>query len=172
MGTTVRLRFVAFELADGWVELQRKGPWNFTHPDRKGQLVLSMFPLAKGVTMNLELLRLQSRQSGSIFEGMARRSPRMRGFFPRSFLLDETSWTAGPVFCVAKSARTEPGNRVFGPLGAIASSLRSSCTRQWAISDGVYLLDAMLEDPDENHFRLSANEADSMLRSVRFEGPS
>ena len=45
-------------------------------------------------------------------------------------------------------------------------------TRHWAISDAVYMLDAVLEEPDESHFHLSAADGDLMMRGVRFEGPS
>ena len=95
MGSTVRLRFVAFELVPPWIELQRKGPWRLAHTDRRGVLTISMFPLAQGITMNLVKLRAQNRQAGELQELAARRVPRRRRFVPRLFPLDEASWTVG-----------------------------------------------------------------------------
>jgi len=48
MGRTVRLRFVALDLAEPWIELRRKGLWTLKHPERRAKLTISMFPVAEG----------------------------------------------------------------------------------------------------------------------------
>jgi hypothetical protein len=155
MGATVRLRFVAFDLADGWIELQRSGVWTLKYPERRGELRLSMFPVSAGVTMDLSMLHALSRER--------RNNP--NAILLGQVLLDEASWSLGSLFCLATSVRQ----------GTVPPSSRGASPdylRYWTVSDGVYVLEATFHEYDEERFGLGVVDCDAMMRSVRFEGPS
>jgi len=181
MGTTVRVRFVALDLVDPWVELQRKGLWTLKHPERRGQLTISMFPVAEGVAMDLATIQALSRERHERHmtgEKAKRRAPeRMRRhveqnpFFARSLLLDEASWSTPASFAVVTSVRTERPNVIRGPFPWPGLD-PTTYTRTWTVSDGGHVLEATFREYDEERFRLGVEDCDAMMRSVRFEGPS
>lgn len=160
MGSTVRLRFVALDVVHPWIELQRTGLWKLRHPDRRGYLSISMFPVAEGVTMDLETLQAlcRERQRDSVFD---------RLFVP----LDDDSWAERAVFCVASSSRTRTGRGIRHPFPWPASQ-QPTYRRSWSLSDGRHVVEASLYEPDEANFRADVDDCDAMMRSVRFEGPS
>ena len=166
MGTTVRLRFVAFDLVDPWVELRRKGLWTLMHPGRPGKLTLSLFPVADGVTMDLETLQALSHKRQQRSDEVFRRVPeaRRRGR-PRAVLLDETSWLQGSVFCFATSVRQGPA-----PRPSWGASPEHS--RYWTVSDGAHVLEATFYEYDQGAFVAGVEDCNAMVRSVRFEGSS
>jgi hypothetical protein len=171
MGTTIRCRFVALDLAPGWIELRRQGGWTLKHPERRGELTLSMFPVAEGVTMDLPTLQALSREHERFSERLGRRVPKSSPFYRRSMLLDETAWLQESVFCFATSVRTERPNGDRGPF-AWQGLEPTVHTREWTVSDGTYVLEATLHEYDEEHFAAGVDACDAMMRSVRFEGPS
>jgi hypothetical protein len=189
MGPTVRLRFVALDLPDGWIELSRVGVWKLGHPDRRGTLSISMFPVAEGVTMDLPTLGALSRkrwENDDLLDGRMREhlkkaresmpeQPETRRHMPppaRTLLLGETSWLEGSLFCVARQMREDMTARLWASFGLSAEADPTSFRAEWTVSDGAYVLEATLRDPEESHFLLGATEWDNVMRSLRFEGPS
>jgi hypothetical protein len=154
MATTIRSRFVALDLAEGWIDMPRRGGWTLKHPERSGELTISMFPVAEGVTMDLPTLEALSR------ERSRNTDPLSRSEVP----LDETAWSQGSLFCLATSARR-------GPFPS-SDRGRTTYTRHWTVSDGAYVIEATLHEYDEDAFRVGGQDGDDMMRSVRFEGPS
>jgi hypothetical protein len=157
---TIRHRFVVLELAKGWVELRRTGLWTLKHPGRKGELTLSMFPVAQGIAMDLATLEALSRerQSKSVFG-------RMQVFF------DETSWSRGAVFCLVTSARLRRPHGIRLPF-LWPGDDRTAFLRSWTVSDGAYVLEASFREYSEQNFHEGSKNGDTMMLSVRFEGPS
>jgi hypothetical protein len=155
MGTTIRCRFVALDLAPGWIELRRKGLWTLKHPERRGELTLSMFPVAEGVTMDLPTLQALDRE----------RSRSTDPFHRSMAALDETAWSQESVFCFATSARG-------GPYPGSSRGASPDYFRYWTVSDGTYVLEATFHEYDEERFAAGVDACDAMMRSVRFEGPS
>jgi hypothetical protein len=182
MGATVRLRFVALTLPDGWIELKRVGAWKLRHVDRRGELGLSLFPVASGVTMDLPTLlalfaeRRQKREESNVSGRELRKEhPEVQRVVP-SFhftFLDESSWSAGPSFCVTSTLRIDTG---MGPLRAFDAVWPNPhptiFSSEWTVSDGTYVVEASFRDFTEDAFRLGVRDCDSMMRTLRFEGPS
>ena len=162
MGHTIRYRFVALDLAEGWIDMGRAGLWRLRHSGRKGDLTLSVFPVAEGVTMDLATLqhleheRRRHRENRTVsFASRFLRGPRF---------LDETSWSVGSVFCLATRGVLEPL-----PWAHLAHAIFIG---HWTVCDGRYVLEASLTAHDADEFGVGVKVCDTMMRSVRFEGPS
>ncbi len=171
MGATIRCRFVALDLTEGWIELTKKGLWTVRHVERRGVLSLSMFPVAEGVVMDLATVRSLSREAQARRDDLLRRFPALGPFSQRSVVLGETYWTQGSVFCLATSTRTERRTSGENPFEWPDRDPVSYATH-WTVSDGTYVLEASFREFDEEHFRTGVEECAAMMRSVRFEGPS
>lgn len=157
---TVRCRFVALDLAERWIDLRRKGGWTLKHPDRKGGLTVSMFPVAQGIRMDLATVQALSREK------------QRNSAFARPFiLLDEVCWSNPAVFCLATSSRTRTPHRSRPAAIPWPGSDHPTYLRSWTVSDGAYVLEATLHEYDEDAFHVGAKDCDTIMRSVRFEGP-
>jgi hypothetical protein len=167
---TVRNRFVAFDLADGWIEPHKLGHWILKHPERRGELIVSMFPVAEGVVMDLASIQALSRDGQRRAGERRRRVPNPGPFFERWLLLDEASWTLGSVFCVGTSTRTERPSVGRSPLAVYLHPV--TYTRHWTVCDGAHVVEATFYEYDEEMFRVGVQDCDAMMRSVRFEGPN
>jgi hypothetical protein len=159
MATTVRNRFVALELSDGWIELARGPSWTLSAIDGSASLRFTMFPVAEGVVMDLVTLRALERER---HETHAKSRAGGRG---RSrLLIDETSWTEGSIFCLTLTERLD-----LRPLGL---GLGRCIQRGWTVSDGKHVVEAMLRSDTDDAFERAAPACEQMMHSVRFEGPS
>jgi hypothetical protein len=142
---TIRYRFVALALAEGWIELTRKPRWELRHPERAGTLMLSVFPVVDGVEMDLPtLLHLtHERRRTSLF---------------RQTFVDESTWSIGSLFCVT----TRHTSNI--PTAHYSAS--------WTVSDGHYVVEGTFSTDEPSIFLASLPDCDAMLRSLRFEGPN
>ncbi len=164
MAAIVRNRFVALDLADGWIERTRVRLWMLSAVDGTASLRLTMFPVANGVRMNLATLRALEHERHLANAEYRRKVGRSRVGGPAGrFFVDEASWTEGPIFCVASTHRVD--------FRALQLSVRC-IERVWTVSDGKYVLEATLQTDTQDAFEPAAAACEGMMHSVRFEGPS
>jgi hypothetical protein len=165
MGATIRSRFVALVLAEGWIEQSRSPLWTLCSLDGTASLNLRMFPVADGVLIDLETLRALEHERHKL---RARdRRAELRGGVPAAtgiFFVDETSWSEGTAFCVASTTRLA--------LEALGFAGLRGLRREWTVSDGKHVLEASLWVDADEVFAQAADTCEKMIRSVRFEGPS
>ena len=147
--------------------------WELKCPEREGKLTLSIFPVAAGITMDLPtLVRLDHERRRKSAEVSARlRASARAPWVMRQRLLDESTWSTGPVFCVAIRHTWEvPAGREDAWPGTPVG--RVNHRAGWTLCDGRYVVEAGLGDLDAATYGESVAECDAMMRSVRLEGPS
>jgi hypothetical protein len=163
MAGILRNRFVALDLAEGWIELTRTPRWTLSPIDGAASLSLTIFPVAEGVLMNLATLRVLEHERNEA-DARRQRVVHRGGAAFRAFFVDETTWTEGRLFCLASTRRLDfepPGDRRIRGL-----------ERQWTVSDGKHVLQATLWTEIDAAFDRALAPCEGMMHSVRFEGPS
>jgi hypothetical protein len=161
---TVRYRFAALDLADGWVDMGRVPlRKELRHEGRPEEFSISVSPVPEGATVDFATLVGQQGEWKRQWDECVR-----SGRLPALLRLEVVSWEELSAFGVGWRAAVtqERWRRVF-PV-----TPRMRWMGHWTASDGRYVLRATLTVSREDAFHASVSDCDAMIRSVRFEGPS
>jgi hypothetical protein len=163
----VRRRFVALSVGRDWIELSRVPMWMLSTIDGAASLSLTMFRVAEGVTMTLATLWiLEHERRQALIECRQRLRRTRQGVQVGGSFVDQTSWTEGPIFCLATTERDDfPVFAFFGRRGC-------DLQRHWTVSDGKRVFEATLHAGTEGAFGRAAEACERIVRSVRFEEPN